>query len=123
VLLAGLDPRVRATVSNSYGGVVGADGEVDSVTDESRQTPHGCHTVPGINRIVMQEDWARLVSPRPLLMVRGTNNHPASTEEFRKLIASSYASAGAADRFDVALEQGAHEFYLEPTVRFLRRFL
>jgi dienelactone hydrolase len=79
VLLSALDQRVRVTVSNSYGGLIGAAVEVDAGGDNSAQTPHLCHTIPGVSHIVLEEDWARLIAPRPLLLVclaRATDPRP-----------------------------------------------
>jgi len=123
VLLGALDPRVRVTVSNSYGGAIGPSQEDDDRDDESEQTPHGCHTVPGINRILVQEDWMRLIAPRPVLVVRGTRNLPREAKEFERLVSRAYQALGAADRFELAVEPGAHAFYVEPTARFFARWL
>ncbi len=123
VLIGAIDPRVRVVVSNSYGGAVGPAVESDELNDESRQTPHGCHTMPGINHILLQEDWVRLIAPRPALIVRGDGNTPARAREFERLVSQAYASVGSADRFELAIEPGAHEFYIDATARFLARWL
>jgi dienelactone hydrolase len=123
VLLGALDPRVRVTVSNSYGGAIGPTGEDDDLNDESEQTPHGCHTVPGVNRILLQEDWVRLIGPRPVLVVRGNRNLPARLKEFERLVSQAYSALGVPDRFQIEVERGAHEFYIEPTARFIAKWL
>jgi dienelactone hydrolase len=123
VLIGAIDPRVRVVVSNSYGGAVGPAVEDDELNDESRQTPHGCHTMPGINRILLQEDWVRLIAPRPALIVRGSGNTPTRSREFERLVSQAYSTVGTPDRFELAIEPGGHEFYIDATARFLARWL
>jgi dienelactone hydrolase len=121
VLLAGLDPRIKVVVANGYGGSTGPIVESDDTDDDSNQTPHGCHTMPGINEILHGEDWARLVAPRPLLMVRG-NREPASrSTTYPPAVRLAYPSA--ADKFGYEVGQGGHEFYVDITARFLARWL
>jgi dienelactone hydrolase len=122
VLLGVLDSRVRVVMSHSYGGEVAGAESFDG-TDEDRQTPHGCHTIPGINRIVEDQDWLRLVSPRPLLVVRGERNTPKTAGDARRDVAAAFSALGAPERFSFETAPGGHEFYLEPTVRFLQRWL
>jgi dienelactone hydrolase len=123
VLLGAVDPRVRVVLSHSYGGSVGPATVDGNRTDDAEQTPHGCHTIPGSNRILHQEDWGRLLAPRPLLVVRGDRNKPAEANRFAEAVRQAYEAHGSSDRFDFAIEAGGHEFYLEPSVRFLSRWL
>jgi dienelactone hydrolase len=123
VFLGALDPRVRVTVSNSYGGATGTQDEDEKLNDDSRQTPHGCHTMPGINQILLREDWLRLIAPRPALVVRGDRNVPSSARTFEGLVSQAYRGYGATERFRVSVEPGEHEFYLEATADFLARWL
>ena len=123
VLLATLDPRVKVTVSNSYGGTSGPVVEDADANDESDQTPHGCHTMPGINRILLQEDWVRLVAPRPVLIVRGRRNQPSPSNTYEAVVREAYRASDTADRFQFRVEDGDHEFYLEATARFLEQWL
>lgn len=123
VLLGAVDSRVRAVLSHSYGGLLGpATVDVEAI-DEEEQTPHGCHTVPGSNRILLQEDWARLVAPKPLLVVRGDDNTPQQFGAFVLAVRRAYEGRGAVDRFAAVREPGGHEFYLEPSLRFLKQWL
>jgi len=122
-LLGALDPRIRVVLSHSYGGTVGPLTIQDDEPDDAQQTPHGCHTIPGVNRILVQEDWARLVAPRPLLVVRGDRNTPADSAAFEKRVREAYAAHGVGDRFLLEMAPGGHEFYLEPSVKFLARWL
>ena len=121
--MGALDERVRVTVSNSYGGATGATRENERLDDESRQTPHGCHTIPGINRILRQEDWVRLIAPRPVLVVRGDRNMSRQTPEFKRLVSLAFESHGVGSHFDVTIEPGRHEFFVEPTAAFIARWL
>ena len=123
VLLAALDSRVKATVSNSYGGAIGVQDEDASGNDETDQTPHGCHTMPGINQVLLQEDWVRLIAPRPVLVVRGDRNTPRTIDVFERLVLPAFRAHGATDRFRVAVEPGGHEFYPAVTAEFLQRWL
>ena len=121
VLLAGLDPRIKVTVANGYGGATGPIVEPDDTDDDASQTPHGCHTMPGINEILHGEDWARLVAPRPLLIVRGDREPSSRSTSYAPLVRQAYPSA--ADKFGFEVGQGGHEFYVDITARFLARWL
>lgn len=123
VLLGAVDGRPRAIISASYGGQSGPSDIAEWVNDESGQTPHGCHTIPGINRLVWEEDWFRLLAPRAVLIVRGTRNVPRRLEEFKAVISDVFMNFGASDRFQVAFEEGGHEFFVAPAVQFLARWL
>jgi len=123
VLLGALDERVRVVLSSSYGGTIGPVTLDEDLADDAGQSPHGCHTIPGANRILHQEDWARLVAPRALLVARGDKNTPRDANLFDTAVREAYSAHAVADRFLLTIEPGAHEFYLEPSVRFLDRWL
>jgi dienelactone hydrolase len=123
VLLGALDSRVRVTVANSYGGATGAYADDERSNDDSNQTPHGCHTIPGINRVLLQEDWVRLIAPRAALVIRGDRNTPATTNAFERLVASAFRLYGTSDRFRLWVEPGGHEFYVGATAEFIERWL
>lgn len=123
LLLGALDSRVKVTVSNSDGGAIGTRDDNEQVNDASDQTPHGCHTMPGINQVLLEEDWVRLIAPRPVLIVRGDRNTPGTLNAFERLVSQAYLAHGATDRFRVTVEPGGHEFYLDATAEFLRRWL
>ncbi len=123
VLLGVLDPRVRVVASQSYGGATGPTGGPREGDDGSKQTPHGCHTMPGVNAIVWQEDWFRLLAPRPVLVSRGKRNTPREADAFVKAVRPAFDVAGAADRFAFGVEDGGHEFFVAPVVRFLEAWL
>lgn len=123
VLLGALDSRVKVVLSHSYGGSVGPVTVAEGAADEDGATPHGCHTIPGANRIVFREDWARLIAPRPLLVARGDQNSPRSLSSFERAVREAYAAYGVDERFAVSVERGRHEFFVEPSIRFLERWL
>lgn len=118
VFLGVLDDRVRAVATHSYGGAVGPTTVDDEATDDARQTPHGCHTIPGSNQLVWQEDWFRLLAPRPVLLVRGTTNTPRETETLVASASAAYDALGAPGAFRFIAADGGHEFYVEPTSQF-----
>ena len=122
VLLAGIDSRIKVTVSNGYGGATGPVVENEGADDALDEPPHGCHTMPGINKILMGEDWARLVAPRPLLIVRGSHEPASRSIQYRDLAREAYPSA-VADRFGFDVGEGGHEFFENITARFLMRWL
>jgi dienelactone hydrolase len=124
VMLGAVDSRARLVISQSYGGNVGpARAGNMSADDESGDTPHGCHTLPGVNRLIWQEDWFRLLAPRPVLVVRGSSNTPARAGVFQDLVADAYAQFTSRDRFQFAVGEGDHEFFAAPAVEFLARWL
>lgn len=121
VLLAGLDPRIKVVVANGYGGAAGPIVEDEDADDEASQTPHGCHTMPGINEILQGEDWARLIAPRPLAIVRGDREPASRSTAYGRLVREAYSSTP--DTFAFEVGQGGHEFYVDITARFLARWL
>ena len=124
VFLAVLDPRPRVIISHSYGGGIGPESVDASVAhDDARQTPHGCHTIPGINRILRREDWFRLLAPRAVQVVRGTENVSQHVDAFSKSVTPAFDQLDAATRFEFSVQRGEHEFFLEPATRFLARWL
>lgn len=119
VLLGVLDERVKVVASQSYGGAIGPIEVSDDGNDESEQTPHGCHTMPGVNALVWQEDWFRLLAPRPVLVTRGRSNTPRESQAFVAAVRPAFAAREAVNRFGFAVEEGGHEFYVAPVARFL----
>jgi len=79
--------------------------------------------MPGINRILRQEDWVRLIAPRPVLVVRGDRNMSRQTPEFKRLVSLAFESHGVASHFDVTITPGRHEFFVDPTEAFIARWL
>lgn len=125
VFLAALDPRPRVIVSHSYGGGLGPSVASESITDEARQTPHGCHTIPGVNRLLWREDWFRLVAPRAIQVVRGVGDIAPHRDAaaFSAAGSAGHERQGAPDRFEFLVEPGRHEFFIEPAARFLAAWL
>ncbi|BCS33189.1 hypothetical protein TBR22_A24160 [Luteitalea sp. TBR-22] len=123
VMLAVVDDRVRVVASQSYGGDTGPARVAGNDDDEAEQTPHGCHTFPGINTLLWQEDWFRLLAPRAVLVSRGRTNTPRKADAFKVIVGRAYADVGQADRFTFAVEPGGHEFFVEPVAAFFERWL
>jgi dienelactone hydrolase len=125
VFFSGLDPRPRVIIAHSYGGTVGRETIVAAATDTVRQTPHGCHTIPGINEILHREDWFRLLAPRAVQMVRGADNNPGphALEMFEASVSQAFAALAAPDQLEVLVLPGEHEFFIEAAARFLARWL
>jgi dienelactone hydrolase len=123
VMLGALDSRARVIISHSYGGLTGPASASYPVADDSPQTPHGCHTLPGVNRILWEEDWFRLLAPRPVLVVWGNRDQPPALDEFDPSVLQAFGPFGARDRFQFSLEEGGHEFFLGPTLQFLAQWL
>ena len=123
VFLGVLDPRPRVIISHSYGGVLGPVSLPEPA--EGRQSPHGCHTIPGINSVLHQEDWFRLLAPRAVQVVRGSQNvsNPSTAERFVAAASMAYERTGARDRFEFSIEPGEHEFFTDAAVRFLAKWL
>jgi dienelactone hydrolase len=125
VFLAALDPRPQVVISHSYGGGTGPETVAAAATDRARQTPHGCHTIPGVNEILHREDWFRLLAPRAVQLVRGVDNspRPEAVKTFETRVSQAFSALAAGDRFEFVIEPGEHEFFVEPAARFLARWL
>jgi hypothetical protein len=125
VFFGALDPRPRVIISHSYGGTVGPELVDAAAADNVRQTPHGCHTIPGVNGILHREDWFRLLAPRAVQIVRGADNSPRAEviKIFETTVLQAFAPFDAGDRIEVSVHPGEHEFFIEPALRFLARWL
>jgi len=71
----------------------------------------------------MQEDWFRLVAPRPLLVVRGNADLPGDPGPFEATVRSTYAVLGAEQGFRLEVVRGGHGFFPGPTIAFLRAWV
>ncbi len=116
--IAALDERVRTVAVNAFGGRVGP---APCVTGEAGaplpRQPHGCHLIPGINRLLAREDWFRLLAPRPLLVALGRAPEPGFAEAVRR------AWGELAGRVEIHSAPSGHLFHVDLTVRFLERWL
>ena len=115
-----LDPRIRAVAAQGWSGeTVGK--EWARRGGELRHEEHLCHLVPGQNRMMRAEDWLLLAVPRPLLIVRGSDDLPA--HDPAPLLRTAYQALGAPGAFRFEVPRGVHEYFAEPTIRFLREHL
>lgn len=116
VTYAAVDLRVGAVVVQAYGGSVGpTPGELGRSEEDQ---PHYCHTIPGQNRLMHEEDVFLLVAPRPMLIVRGTRDIPL-LPEFGAILHRAYAGSGSDHSLWLRTPRGGHEFFLAPAVEFL----
>jgi dienelactone hydrolase len=116
VTYAALDLRVKAAVIQAYGGSVGATPGDRAHAEEDQ--PHYCHTIPGQNRLMHEQDVFLLVAPRPMLVVRGTRD-AAISPQFRTELERAYVSGGSRASLSVRTLDGGHEFFVEPAMEFL----
>jgi dienelactone hydrolase len=123
VFLAAIDQRPRVIISHSYGGSVGPESANEEATDDVRQTPHGCHTVPGVNRLLHREQWFALLAPRAVQVVRGRENVGQRADAFQTLTTRAFEQLSAPDRFQFRIVPGGHEFFLEAAADFLAKWL
>jgi hypothetical protein len=123
VMFAVLDARVRVIIAQSYGGRSGPMMVDETGDDEAGQTPHGCHSIPGVNRLLLQEDWFRALAPRPVLVVRGNGNVSDRTEPFMRAVSQTYGVFGVPNQFQFSVQPGGHEFFVTPAVEFLSKWL
>ena len=122
-MLGALDPSIRAVCSHAYGGELGMrPGLAATLPPALSALRHGCHLIPGINRVAVREDWFRLIAPRPLQLRRGTRE-TTDPGPLRDALAPVYALFGSADALDVASAPGDHEFFVEDAIRFFKKRL
>jgi len=119
VFLASLDPSIRAVCCHAHGG---STGPFPGRTFRPTRLPHGCHIIPGINRIVGREDWFRLLAPRPLQLRRG-DGEPHRIESLIDVILPLYESLGRANHASIARSAGGHEFFVNEAITFFRENL
>ena len=119
VFYSAIDQRVRAVAVNSF---VPAAGPFPPATGwyGEEEHRHICHTVPGENHVLLQEDWFYLVAPRALLVVYGAKERYGD----RQFLGRPYVELGLAGRHSILeVPDRGHEFHLEPTAQFLRQQL
>ncbi|MEM8883581.1 MAG: dienelactone hydrolase family protein [Planctomycetota bacterium] len=113
-LVGALDPSIDEVCVHAYGGSVGPQGGATlGRNPQHHQLPHGCHTIPGVNRIMWHEDWFRLIAPRPLQIVRGDQE---STDP--GVLAVLLPRGG---RLELRVAAGDHEFFVAEAIAFLDR--
>jgi len=119
VAYAALDPRIKAVVFQSYGGGTGNFPALSS----GAQQPHYCHMIPGSGSLYRRENVFQLLAPRPTLGTRGANQ-PFRNREFESRLRAAWAAAGAGSLLELGnVAGGDHEFFVEPSLDFLRRHL
>jgi dienelactone hydrolase len=122
VTYAALDERIKAVVSQGFGGGLGVEPGVAGAR-RTEKHPYYYHLIPGHNKHVLQEDMFLLIIPRPLLAVWGEHDYFGSPDFFKTMV-QSYASFEAGDRLSFeTVKGGGHEYFIDPAVRFFRRHL
>ena len=116
VTYAALDERIRAVVSQGYGGETGNFGTADS------SDLHLCHLIPGQNMLFQQQDLFLIIAPRPMLGVRGTENNPVMPE-FVEVLTDFYRTLSAERNFSFVIALGGHEYFVKPAIDFFRKHL
>ncbi|HEX6750329.1 MAG TPA: dienelactone hydrolase family protein [Longimicrobium sp.] len=119
VALAAMEPRFRAVVAQGF---EGGTGPLRPRTATEPMPFHGCHETLLANRDLWQEDLFLLVSPRPMLMVTGSDDLPADPG-LTDLLRGVYRAAGRPDGFQSAVREGGHEYFAEPAIAFFRAHL
>jgi dienelactone hydrolase len=117
VTYAALDERIRAVVSQGYGGETGSFGAAGSSAGL-----HLCHLVPGQNMLFQQEDFFLLTAPIPMLLVRGTEDSPVMPE-FVEVLTDSYRTLSAERNLSFVITLGGHEYFVKPAIDFFREHL
>ena len=103
---AAVDERVDVAAVSSY---------VCTFADSIAAMDHcECNYVPGVLGLGELYDVAGLVAPRPLVAVNGAEDHIFPIEGTRRAferLESVYAGADAADRCELHVGDGGHEYY------------
>lgn len=118
-LYAAMDQRIRAVAINSF---VPSSGPYPPATGwhGEEENRHICHTVPGENQVLLQEDWLYLIAPRALLVVYGERERYGD----RTVLGRAYVELGLTGRHAIVeVPNRGHEFHLDQTSQFLRQQL
>ena len=116
---AALDERIKVVVFQGFGG---KSGTKQGVAGTSIEQPHYCHIIPGYNTYLFQEDIFLLISPRPLLGVRGKNDY-SNDPEFVNNVQSAYKLLNASSAFEFKIVPGGHEYFTQPAIKFFMQYL
>ena len=96
---AALDPRIKAISFHSHGGQTGP---YEGKSRPGTPQPHYCHLIPGVSRIMQQEDPFLLLAPRPTQGVRG-ERQPFADPRFLPELRQAWQLAGRPDALDLRL--------------------
>ena len=122
VTYAALDERIKAVVSQGFGGGLGVEPGVAGMR-RTEKHPYYYHLIPGHNKYIFQQDIFLLIMPRPLLAVWGEHDYFGSADFF-KTMKEYYASFEAADRLSFeTVKGGGHKYFIDPAVRFFKQQL
>ncbi len=119
VTYAALDRRIKAIVSQGYGGQLGSH---TGVAGTRKNQPDYCQIIPGVNEYFFREDLLFLIAPRPHLSVRG-NEEIATHQNFFRTIEEVYGTLNAKSKFKFEIHHGGHEYFVEPAIQFFNAHL
>ncbi|MFW6093132.1 MAG: dienelactone hydrolase family protein [Pseudomonadota bacterium] len=119
VAYGALDPTMDAVVSHSYGGTLGP---IQPVTAPAAKQRHYCHVLSSESGAIPMEAAFELVSPRPLLALRGDQD-PFEDPAFLDHLEGIWSKKGATDALSIGHVPGKHEFFVDETLDFLERHL
>lgn len=120
VTYSALDERIKVVVFNAFGGLVGAE---KAVYGKDSEQPHYCHTIPGNNEILLQEDMYYLIAPRPLMGIRGDRDFFENPVVFTETVSKAYNILNALSSFRFQILHGDHEYFVQPSVQFFKEHL
>lgn len=112
VKLAASDKSVPFVISHAYGGRL--EGPEHLIEDNSQ--PHYCHLLPNDNLRITQAKLIANIAPRPLLFLRGEDNHPLRDDFLT--IGEGFWDGSPVTRIG-NVSGGRHEFFVSETISFL----
>jgi len=121
---AALDERIKAISFHAHGGHTGP--YPGRASPHSTQ-PHYCHTIPGVNRMMRQEDPFLLLAPRPTQGVRGGKDLFAESD-FEPALQRVWSMMGRADSLELKEVAGpannhGHTYFVDQSIRFFKQRL
>lgn len=119
VAYAALDERVKAVVFQAYGGTLGPR---VGLARGNEKDLHYCRVIPG-GGALFREDFVRLLAPRPVLGIRGREEHFKVAPDFLGAVEKAWETFGVPQNFELEVLPGGHQYFIEPAAEFLRKHL
>jgi hypothetical protein len=121
ITYSALDPRVKVVVCQGYGGEeIGV--KLGLVGSTLSPAPHFCHLIPGQNKFMRPEDLFLLIAPRPLLVVRGTQEE-INYSRLKSITSEVYDCLAFPANVEFRTMAGDHDYFLEPAQEFFKKHL
>lgn len=111
---AGLDEDIKVIVFQGFGGKTGVK---ESILGGRDDQPHYCHILPYFDSIIGQQEYIWLLSPRPTLGLRGTQEGKIdlyAVNEYRK----GWQHSGDQNNFEFRQFNGGHQYSLVDAIDF-----